>query len=110
MSSFYLAMFPRVTTDIHLKEPKKKGIKARGYDFDRRPAHKTLLTEQEVLEARWLHEFAFWTVRRVAEHYNVSYSYALNLLSYATRGKIVPTKDSFPSGHIPVSLPGSPKD
>ena len=111
-SHFYSALFPRITTDIHLKNPAKKKSPRRGYDHFREENRKTLLTKEQVLEARWLNEFAGWTYQRIVRHYGVSYRYGYSLLNYCIRDKIVPTKDSFPSGHIPapINSSSSPKD
>ena len=112
MPSFYTALFPRISTDIHLKEPKKKVTPRRGYDHNRKENRKVLLTEQQVLEARWLYEFGGWTAPQVFNHYGFTSHYCKALMSYAVRGKIVPTRDSFPSGHIPqpINSSSSPKD
>lgn len=99
----YLALFPRITTDINTKRPAKKTPTNRGYDHNRRPEHKVLLTENQVLEARWLYEFGRWNTSSIASHYELTSHYTRSLLAYATRGKIVPTKDSFPDGHTPRS-------
>ena len=111
-SHFYLALFPRVTTDIHLKDSAKKRSPRKGYDHFREENRKTLLTKEQVLEARWLNEFGGWTYEHIAAHYRLSKSYTNNLLTYAARGKIVPTRDLFPSGHrpAPISSSSSPKD
>lgn len=111
-SHFYLVLFPRTTTDIHLKNPARKKSPRRGYDHDRKENRKTLLTEQQVLEARWLYEFGNWTSKMIMNHYDLSYSYVKALMSYNTRSKITPTRDSFPDGHIPspISSTSSPKD
>ena len=113
MSKYFIAVFPRITTDIHLRDPSKTKASSRGYDHTRKRNHKTLLTDAQVLEARWLWEYGGWSPARVGQHYKLSASYCSNLLAYAARGKIVPDKDSFPAGHVPkpfVSLQDLPKD
>lgn len=78
----------------------------RGYDPARRPKARTLLTDHEVLEARWMHHYGSWSAKKVASHYGLEYGYAYNLLVYATRSKLSPDLGDFPQGHQPT--PRSP--
>ena len=107
MGSYYATLFPRVTTNL-TTEPKKKGMRARGYDLNRVKNHKVLMNDQQVLEARWMYEFGEWTRQRVATHYGMTFAYIIALLSYQTRSKIMPSKEDFPAGHLPVSSTSSP--
>ena len=82
-------------------EPPKRKIPAKGYSADRKPKHKTVLTEAQVLEARWLNQYACWTIERVATHYQLHMTYTRALLDYSVRGKLHPSKDLYPAGYEP---------
>ena len=85
--------------------PRKKPSRPRtkGYKVTSPRTHKDMvLTPQQVLEARWLHEFAHWRPRDIAAHYQINYQYMWRVLVYEFRGKHShPTKDSFAAGHQP---------
>lgn len=82
-------------------EPPKRKIPAKGYNVDRKPKHKTLLTEAQVLEARWLNQHGCWTIEMVARHYQLHMTYTRALLDYSIRGKLHPSKDLYPAGYEP---------
>jgi len=64
---------------------------------------RVLLSRQQVLEARWLHEIAHWTIERVAAFYGLSRIYTVKLLDYTVRSKIGPPKiEDFPAGYCPA--------
>ncbi len=83
-------------------EPRtKKKVPARGYSLARNPKRKTLLTDHQVKEARWLHEFDGWTRRQVAEWYGLSEKYVVDLMRYQTRSKLFVNRSDFPPGYKP---------
>ena len=66
-SHLYLALFPRVTTDIHLKDPAKKRSPRKGYDHFREENRKTLhenLNKLDIFsrkESNWWPFYAHYT-------------------------------------------------
>lgn len=86
------------------KRKKRKRPREKGYKLDsKRQDRRVLLSEHQVMEARWLREFGGWTVLRIAEHFGLQYGYALNLLSYYVRSKLrPPRRDDFPDGYTPT--------
>ena len=79
----------------------KKRVSNRGYDLNRVKNYRTLLTDHQVLEARWLFEFGGWTHDQVARHYGLSADYVSSLMRYATRSKLFPKASEFPKGYRP---------
>lgn len=77
------------------KKPPRRGFQVK------QPTVPTLLTDHQVLEARWLSEFGGWTRRRIAEHYGLAEAYVRNLLRYQTRSKLYPKREDFPVGYRP---------
>ena len=77
------------------KKPMRRGFQVRSATVP------TLLTDHQVLEARWLSEFGGWTTRQVRGHYRLSEAYARSLLGYQTRSKLFPKRGDFPAGHTP---------
>ena len=94
--------FPYVAGTYVPTERVKTKAPNKGYSNDRNPKHKTLLTEAQVLEARWLCEYGGWTTTQVSRHYDLSEHYTRSLMNYATRSKITPKRDSFPPSHQPL--------
>lgn len=68
--------------------PKGTDRKARSETRGRPP---TLLTEQQVLEARARHEFFGWPYWQCAKLYGTSKQYMRNLMAYQVRGHLIPT-------------------
>lgn len=95
--------FPDVAGTYRPAERPKKRVPARGYSLQRAPRRATLLTDHEVLEARWLNEFGGWTLRRVRDHYGLPDRYVRQLLDYGTRTKLFPRRDDFPAGYQPTA-------
>lgn len=87
----------------------KKRVSNRGYDLGRLNNYRTLLTDHQVLEARWLAEFGGWTHARVAHHYGLSAEYVYRLMDYATRTKLFPKESDFPNGHQPSPIVKGPE-
>lgn len=79
----------------------KTRVSNRGYDPNRVKNYRTLLTDHQVLEARWLVEFGGWPHVRVARHYDLSADYVSKLMNYATRCKLFPKASEFPEGYRP---------
>lgn len=94
--------FPQVL-GTYTPEPRPPSKRpARGYTIGPRwPTVKTLLTDHEVKEARWLSEYAGWTHDMVRDRYGLTTQYARQLLNYATRSKIHVNQDDFPRGYVP---------
>lgn len=82
----------------------KKRVSNRGYDLGRVKKYRTLLTDHQVLEARWLVEFGGWTHDRVVHHYGLSAEYVHRLMNYATRSKLFPKESDFPKGYQPSQI------
>ncbi len=93
-------LFPSVPGTYTPTPRAKKKPPARGFQV-KQATVPTLLTDHQVLEARWLFEFGGWTTRRVWEHYGLSEAYARSLLDYRTRSKLYPKREDFPEGHRP---------
>lgn len=80
------------------KKPKREFRKpiVKGYKLgDELPprAHKTLMTDAQVLECRRRYEFETgWDRQRLADHYGVGGEYMRALLSYAVRSKLFPRR------------------
>lgn len=75
---------------------------ARGYTIGPRwPTGKTLLTDHEVKEARWLSEYGGWTHNMVRDRYGLTAQYTRRLLDYSTRSKLHVKEDDFPRGYAP---------
>lgn len=67
-----------------------KGYKLRNGESPSR--HKTLMTDEQVLECRRRHEHEGWTPRRLADEYGMDEEYMRKLLDYATRSKLIPRR------------------
>lgn len=76
----------------------------RGHDLGRVKNYRTLLTDHQVLEAKWLVEFGGWTHARVAHHYVLDAGYVQRLMNYATRSKLFPKESAFPRGYQPSPI------
>ena len=87
----------------------KKRMSHRGYDLGRVKNYRTLLTDHQVLEARWLVEFGGWSYDRVVRHYGLDAGYAQRLMSYATRSKLFPKASDFPRGYQPSPVVKGPE-
>lgn len=94
-------LFPSVPGTYTPTPSAKKKTPTRGFDLSRTRHGPTLLTDHQVLEARWLFEFGGWTTRQVWEHYGLSEAYVRSLLRYQTRSKLFPKRDDFPAGYRP---------
>lgn len=94
-------LFPSVPGTYTPTPRAKKKPPARGFQV-KQSTVPTLLTDHQVLEARWLFEFGGWTTRQVRGHYGLSDGYARSLLRYQTRSKLYPKREDFPAGHSPV--------
>lgn len=60
---------------------------------------KVILTDEQVIECRTRYEFEGWSRRRLLdeyEKYGVTNQYLYNLLSYATRSKLIPKRPEKP--------------
>lgn len=53
---------------------------------------RTLMTDEQVLECRALHEFNDWPPDELAERYGVSEQYMVKLLEYVVRSKLIPKR------------------
>lgn len=94
--------FPQVlgTYTPDPRPPSKR--QARGYTIGPRwPTGKTLLTDHEVIEARWLSECGGWTHNMVRDRYGLTAQYTRRLLDYSTRSKLHVNEDAFPRGYAP---------
>lgn len=92
---------PRVLGSYQPTPREKKKQTNRGYDVTRNRNMAVLLSDSQVLEARWLHEFGGWSTSMVRDHYELSAYYVYSLLNYATRSKLFPKKDMYPVGYHP---------
>lgn len=93
-------LFPNVPGTYTPTPRAKKKTPVRGFQV-KQATVPTLLTDHQVLEARWLSEFGGWTTRQVREHYGLSEAYARSLLRYQTRSKLYPKREDFPVGYKP---------
>lgn len=53
----------------------------------------TLLTDDQVLEARALHEFDGWPERDITKAFSLSPTYTRQLLTYLVRSKLIPKRN-----------------
>ena len=84
------------------KKPKRKP--EAGYKLNRKPKSdlRCLLTDHQVVEARWLSDFAGWSHKQVRAHYGLSAGYTNRLLDGSVRSKVRPPRqDDFPIGYRP---------
>ena len=94
--------FPQVlgTYAPEPRPPSKRPV--RGYTIGPRwPTGKTLLTDHEVIEARWLSEYGGWTHNMVRDRYGLTAQYTRRLLDYSTRSKLHVNEEDFPQGYAP---------
>ena len=83
-------MIVNLLPQIHVKnsggtvKPARKH-KKRGYVVGRTTNARTLMTDEQVIEARGLYEFCGWTAKALIERYDVSSTYMRSLLGYQTR-------------------------
>lgn len=94
-------LFPSVPGTYTPTPRAKKKTPSRGFQV-KQSTVPTLLTDHQVLEARWLFEFGGWSTHRVMGHYGLSKGYVRSLLCYQTRSKLYPKREDFPVGHSPV--------
>lgn len=56
----------------------------------KRPAPRSDLSDEIVLEMRSRHEYHCWTTLKVSRHYGINQQRTRNLLDYQTRGNLIP--------------------
>lgn len=73
------------------EDPKNRGYRLRG-ETAGRTGGVPLLTDEQVLECRLLHEYEGWKNSALAEAFGVSSEYMRSILEYRTRCKLIPRK------------------